>query len=147
MTDAPGPQGSDRFLDKLVVEAALPTGWTLHTRLRYKTNIGPERTIQVPEGFSTDLASIPRLLRPLITKNGPSRYAAVVHDYLYRLAGTGPKAVPRTEADMIFREAMLDMEVPKWKMFLMHKGVQGLGFIAFNKRKKELNVDETDSER
>lgn len=41
--------------------------------------------IQVPAGFITDLASIPRALRnlPFLDPNGISRRPAVMHDWLY----------------------------------------------------------------
>jgi Protein of unknown function (DUF1353) len=41
--------------------------------------------LQVPVGFRTDLASIPRLFRnlPFLDPDGLSRRPAVVHDFLY----------------------------------------------------------------
>lgn len=49
--------------------------------------------IEVPVGFRTDLASIPRLFRnlPFLDPNGRSRRPAVVHDWLYAVQTT-PKA-------------------------------------------------------
>lgn len=133
-------KGSQRFKDPLMLEALLPKGWKLLRRLRYRTNVGKQRVIQVPREFHTDLASIPRALRRLVTKDGPNRYAAVVHDYLYSLAGMGPKGVPRKQADMIFEEAMIDVGVPRWKRFLLHKGVRAGGWMAYNKHKRKNRI-------
>lgn len=130
----------DRFLDPLILEAILPKGWRVSRRFRYQTDIGKQRTIQIPVGFQTDLASIPRIFRSFVTKDGPSRYAAVVHDYLYSLKGKGPKGVPRQDADNIFREAMISVKVPRWKRVVMHRAVQGFGWILFNKEPKGLNI-------
>ncbi len=128
---------SDRFEDDLILKATLPKGWVVQAQFRYTTNIhtahGGAFRIVVPAGFPTDLASIPRIFRGLVTKNGPSRYAAVVHDYLYSLKGNGPKGVTRAQADNIFREAMASLGVPKWKMVAMHRAVQGFGWMIFNK--------------
>lgn len=126
--------GSDRFYDVLNLDAALPTGWTLGKQFRYRTDLHTPGYITVPKDFPTDLASIPRALRWLVTKDGPSRYAAVVHDYLYSLKGKGPMGVSRKRADKIFKEAMKDMHVPRWKMALMYRGVRAAGWIAFNKK-------------
>ena len=42
-----------------------------------------KKTIAVPNGFTTDFASIPRALQLFIPKMARHRAAAVVHDYLY----------------------------------------------------------------
>lgn len=62
--------------------------------------------VHVPNGFVTDLASIPRAFWSLIRPEGRHAYAAVVHDYLYWI-----QARPRLEADEILRIAMQDSDV------------------------------------
>ena len=68
--------------------------------------------IEVPVGFETDLASVPRAFRGLIPATGPWQRAAVIHDYLYKTQGaTLPPTLlrgrtPRKTADDIFLEAM-----------------------------------------
>ena len=130
-------EGSLRFHDELILKASRPSGWILASRFRYRTNIGRQRDIQVPVGFNTDLASIPRIVRSLITKDGPNRYAAVLHDYLYSLAGGGPKGTSREDADTIFKEAMIDIGVPRWKIFLLYRGVRVGGWVSFNRHKRK----------
>lgn len=64
-------------------------------------------TIEVPIGMTTDLASIPRALRniPELDPDGPSRRAAVCHDFLYDRAAGRAKGKPF--ADRFLRAAML----------------------------------------
>lgn len=59
-----------------------------------------------------------------------SRYgkAAVLHDYLYQ-----SKLVSRAMADLIFREAMIVLKVPKWQYSLMYWAVRSFGWIRYSK--------------
>src|SRR5947199_120869 len=74
----------------------------------WKPNAGQTfKPVGVPEGFVTDLTSIPKIvwgfnLRP----EGPYAYAAVVHDFLYWTQDRS-----RDEADKIFLIAMGDSKV------------------------------------
>ena len=72
--------------------------WVLMAPLVYYT---VDWAIEVPSGFLTDLASIPRVFWPLVPVNGRHRAAAILHDYLYV---TQP--CTRAEADALFLEAM-----------------------------------------
>lgn len=60
--------------------------------------------LTVPQGFRTDLASIPRVLRnlPFLDPNGLSRKPAAAHDWLYAWRGWGKK-----RADMFLYAALL----------------------------------------
>ena len=60
--------------------------------------------VEVPVGFQTDLASIPRPLRnlPSLDPNGLSRRPAVVHDWLYAWRGW-----TKARADQFLRDALL----------------------------------------
>ena len=69
---------------------------------------GSEYTVTVPAGTLIDFASIPRILRWLFNRFGPSRKAAAIHDYLYQVQyGT------RRLCDEIFREALECRKVGK----------------------------------
>lgn len=63
--------------------------------------------LEVPVGFVTDLASIPRLFRnlPFLDPNGLSRRPAVVHDWLYGSAQGRLKG--KEFADQYLRAALL----------------------------------------
>lgn len=66
-------------------------------------------TVLVPIGFSTDGASVPRLLWAIFPPMGPYLRAAIVHDYLYtRLKAGNPHPVARSRwaADRELRRAM-----------------------------------------
>ncbi len=84
-----------------------------------KTAAGPRSVVIVPNGFVTDLASIPRIFRLLIVKNGKHRPAAIVHDYLCSLR----LDFSRVSADKIFYEAMKVCKVPRIRRRLMYMAV------------------------
>lgn len=88
------------YLDELDLRAIPPDRWQVLNTFRYRTLVGGEKVITVPAGAINNLASIPRLARPLITGMGYDRWAATVHDHLYSIKH------PRAEADAIFREAL-----------------------------------------
>lgn len=97
---------SNGFLTQLDLRAYQPNEWLVINPLQYRSISGALYT--VPAGFVTDLASIPAMVRVIISPNGPSRRAAVLHDWLYCLhAGT------RQEADALFLEA-LEAEGVNW---------------------------------
>lgn len=91
-----------------------------------KTKSG--KLIEVPAGFQTDFASVPRLFWRLIPPWGPYSPAAVVHDYLY---ATG--IVSRKEADQIFLELMTRLGVAPWRRNVMYAAVRVAGASRYNK--------------
>lgn len=86
-------------------------------------------TVTVPHGFRTDLASIPNALAFLYDPAGRHQQAAVFHDYLY-----ATRKVRRFEADAIFRVAMIDSGVAKWRALTMYYAVRMFGWLAWGKR-------------
>lgn len=79
-------------------------GWQLNHALIYYSDF-LNRRITVPKGYTTDLASVPRLFRFIVpVANAKNRKAAVVHDYLcdhgYKMG------VAQHETDKVFREAL-----------------------------------------
>lgn len=71
----------------------------------------------VPKGFSTDLASVPRLPGAYVLFGGKARRSAILHDYLYELR------YPRAWADDVFRAAMAH-EVGPVARYVMWLGVR-----------------------
>ncbi|MEL6204374.1 MAG: DUF1353 domain-containing protein [Pseudomonadota bacterium] len=67
--DAAKRRGGD-----FILAADYHAGWT--------DGAGVDHEIVVPQGMLTDLASVPRLFRGLISRTGPWVEAAVVHDFL-----------------------------------------------------------------
>ncbi|MEE9223095.1 MAG: DUF1353 domain-containing protein [Nitrosomonadaceae bacterium] len=103
------------------------TGWTLLNDVIYKASDGT--VIVIPTGSRTDLASIPRHLRPWFS-NMDYRIAvsAVLHDHLYN----GDR---RKHADKLFLEALRSQGVGRIKSKLMYLGVRAGGVKPFNKNK------------
>jgi len=129
-----------KFTDILTV-SPLADGKTWVTKKEFGYDIGKEgsgNSIDVPIGFKTDFASVPRFLWVFLPRWGKYGNAAVIHDYCYwnqnRL---------RKESDMIFREAMEVLEVPEYNIFLMYWAVRLFGWLAWsgNKRRKKKGIN------
>ena len=94
-------------------------------------HIGSEdsnEVISIPEGYLTDLASIPRVVRWLIPKLGKHAQAAVIHDFMYQY-----HVYPQKRCDEIFLEAMGVLKVPLWKRRLMFRALRIGGWVAYGR--------------
>jgi len=126
-----------KFTDILTV-SPLADGRTWVTRKEFGYDIGKEdsgNSIDVPIGFMTDFASIPRPLWAFLPRWGKYGNAAVIHDYCY-----WEQRFTRKESDIIFREAMQVLEVPGYKRFLIYHAVRLGGWLAWsgnNQKKKQ----------
>lgn len=110
-----------RFLTSCVLEVADNQDdgkWILREKLTYLSEAA-RRTIDVPAGFRTDLASVPRLPVVYLLCGDCAREAAVVHDYLYTT-----HQVDRATADAVLREASAVTGVATWRRWLMYWGVR-----------------------
>lgn len=107
----------------------LPDEWILDEPLVYVTEAGGRLT--VPQGFVTDLASIPRLLYTVIPVNGKHRSAAILHDWLYET-----QRLSREACDALFLEAMGASGV-RWSLrWAMYMGVRVGGWVSWNSRRR-----------
>lgn len=98
-------------------------------------------TITMPAGMQTDLASIPRILWPILPPDGPWGEAALPHDLCYRSLGAmtwhshvgRSRAEPysRAECDQILLEGMTALGVPPWKREVIYLGVRVGGGAGF----------------
>jgi hypothetical protein len=93
-------------------------------------NDGTQEII-VPEGFETDLASIPRVPVAYMMWGDRAHREAVLHDYLYSI-GAEPD-LPRGECDKLFRYAMILRGNPRWIYQSMYFGVRIGGMSGFKK--------------
>jgi hypothetical protein len=110
-----------RFLSKCVLEVADDQDdgkWILMADLHYESDAAV-RTITVPAGFQTDLASVPRLPFVYLLCGDCAREAAVVHDRLYTT-----HEVDRATADQVLFEASGVTGVALWRRCLMWAGVR-----------------------
>lgn len=96
--------------------------------IRWEPNAGQTfKPVAVPEGFVTDLTSIPRVFWQVLRPEGRYAYAAVVHDYLY-----WEQNRPREEADQILKIAMEDSKVDPKLIETIYLAVRTFGQAAWD---------------
>lgn len=129
------PTTAGGFDSQLSVRTVTPTTWSLMFPLVWRGTKGD--CFEVPVGFTTDFATIPRFLVWKVLPYGPYTRAAVLHDWLLTELATwerngrtlrdtegrtidgGPPASSR-DTDGIFRVAMRDLGTPwftRWQMW------------------------------
>lgn len=92
--------------------------------LRYYSKI-LGKVIEVPKGYRTDFASVPRIFWIIIPPFGRYHRAAVIHDYLYELGGS--TGVDSKTAAKVFHEAMVIAGVNRVKAITMYYMVRWFG--------------------
>ena len=99
----------------------------------WSPNPGQEqyRSVDVPRGFVTDFASIPRIFWTILPPDDRYTYAAVLHDYLYWTQTTS-----RADADMVFKFAMEDHKVNAITIQAVYLGVRAGGQGAWDENAK-----------
>ncbi len=122
-----------RFTELLVV-TPLPDGknWVIRKDFGYAVGKKEsEEIIDVPIGFVTDFASVPRLLWWLFPKWGKYGHAAIIHDYLY-----WDQKYSKKRADEIFLEAMQALKTGKIKSYILYWSVSWFGYFAWKSNQK-----------
>lgn len=111
------------FTEILLAETEADRRWRLARPLIFRVGFynGGLR-VRVPKDFTTDFASVPRLLWPIFPPSGRWNRAAIVHDFLY-----SQPQVSRFLADAVFREAMAKLGVPWWRRVVMYYAVRFFG--------------------
>jgi hypothetical protein len=89
-------------------------------------------TIEVPVGFMTDFATVPRLFWSLLPQWGKYGNASVIHDWLY-----WDQSRPRAQADRIFLEGMMVLQVGLLTRYAMFYAVQWLGWLAWHRNRMD----------
>ena len=93
----------------------------------------PGFQIIIPEGFETDLASVPRVPIVFMLWGDRAHREAVLHDYLYRT-----DAIPlleKEDADWMFREAMIGQGCSWFTYQPMYLAVRAAGGSSFHRMK------------
>lgn len=129
-----------RFLNDLRVEKlAQPEAWRVLEPFAAEIEAEPGeviparylakgRRIEVPAGYTTDFASVPRLPLAYLLAGNTAHRSALLHDWLYtRQAG-------RAFADAVFLAAMRAEGVPWWRRALMYAAVRVAGGPAYASR-------------
>lgn len=111
-----------RYVGELVVKPTEIAGdWCLVKPYGYITFVRQRwHEIQVPSGFVTDFASVPRPFRALYESWGAYGHASVIHDYLC----DNPDVYTRKYADDVFLEAMKTSGVPARHRRVLYAGVR-----------------------
>ncbi len=116
------------FTSRLVLEADdAPGRWLVRRPLIWED---PKRgRIIVPDGFSTDLASIPKAVRclPGLDPNGCSRRPGVLHDWLY-----SESFYARKLADQLLLSALRADGTPLIPAVLIYLSVRAFGWIFWD---------------
>lgn len=121
------------FVTRLVLEAADdPEDKLWVVREDFRVSVDFELFI-VPEGYITDLASVPRVPLAYWLAGGRARKAAVFHDYLYSIKK------PKAFADLCFYHGMR-REGVSWPVAnLMYAAVAAFGRGAYDAKSEPLN--------
>ncbi|MGL5715709.1 MAG: DUF1353 domain-containing protein [Paraclostridium sp.] len=94
--------------------------------------------MEVPVGFLTDLASVPKAFWSIVPPDGPYREAAVIHDFLY----SGLKVpypfdkLDRVGADKLFLYCMKKLDVPVHLRTTMYTMVRLFGAKYYRNKNK-----------
>lgn len=123
-----------KFHDELLLLKSGECTWVVEAPLRfYSARLG--RTVKVPAGFVTDLASIPRGLWNIFPKVGKQDRASVVHDCGYSgslIDALGnPILLKKEQIDFLFYEGMQADGVGKVSAWLMWRAVKLFGRTHF----------------
>lgn len=127
--------------DPLRVEYLDGRKWKLVENFTYIHDKEPWGYVDVPAGFLTDFASIPRALWAALPPTGQYGKAAVIHDWLYfsgQIEGRDAQLHPitRGNADAIFREAMDDLGVPRMLRWTIWSAVRAGGSAIWERRRR-----------
>jgi hypothetical protein len=111
-----------RFTDPVWLEPFGDDDWIVRRESAWEVgHVGSREFVVIPEGFVSDLASVPNLLRWLIPSYGRHTQAAVLHDRLYR---HDDHDYTRSQSDRMFYEAMLALGVWKPRAWIMWLAVR-----------------------
>lgn len=105
-----------------------------------------EGRIEVPMNFVTDYASTPWFLWWILPPFGPYKFAAVIHDYLYktRKFGGGWKGWRRAD-NCLYRAMCAVPKKPRWSQrSAIWVGLLLGGWLAFWKAGKQLEAVQND---
>ncbi|WP_370323858.1 DUF1353 domain-containing protein [Euzebya sp.] len=105
----------------VVVKQLTSSTWELVETVVYQ---GREETFEVPAGFVTDFASVPRVFTWLLPRYGTYTRAAILHDWF---CDTG--VVSRADADGLFRRMMRELGVSVVRRWMMWAAVRAASHL------------------
>ena len=117
------------FTTPFVGELVGKNKWKVFKEFDYHVGSYPSlEIIHVPIDFITNFASVPRIFWFIISPIDDHGKAAVVHDYLYTIG-----YAKRSVCDKIYLEALIVLNVAKWKRTIMYWGVKYFGWYNWMK--------------
>ena len=100
--------------------------WMLAAPMNY--TVGRSKIeINVPQGFVTDFASVPRFLWGALPPQDEYMLPAVIHDYLY-----WEQPCTKKQADNLLAIAMMEQKVDRWKQNAVYSAVARFGSDAWD---------------
>lgn len=102
---------------------------------------------EIPAGFFTDFASVPRIFWPLIPPQGEAQPPSVVHDYFYTVHPKSDEMTMEEErlfADNLFRDQLIERGISKWQVNIMYRMVRLFGkyrFEHYGKSRKRVRLE------
>jgi hypothetical protein len=137
-TDATAPISYNHLASRVLGKDV----WNVASQFTYYTDVLHERHwVEIPLGFLTDGASVPRLFWNLLPPWGQYGNAAIVHDYLcenLKLTDASGETVDidRTTADQILNEAMKVLETSTIKRILIYGAVRCYFYLSKVKKRR-----------
>lgn len=118
--------------------------YEIQKKFEYYRETDKNIIITIPESFTTDFASIPRIFWSIFPPFGKYTKAAVLHDFLCEAylakakwnevsTSKDPRFVKRKEADMIFLEAMAATDVNKFTRNTLYFFVRAYAWFKYGK--------------
>ncbi|ELY9760991.1 DUF1353 domain-containing protein [Salmonella enterica] len=118
-----------KFTTPAILEMLEHYRWRVYEPFEFYLSDDNSDVIEVPAGFVTDLATIPRIFWAFMPPDGKYAKAAIIHDYLYDNA-----LRTKQEADRIF--GMKVLGVPRWKRTIMYWAVRLFGRGNYRRRQQ-----------
>lgn len=115
------------FLGPLYLRYQGDGRWKLTQSLTYKSD---GRSYTAPQGFETDLDSVPRIPILHAWLNSRATKSAVIHDTLYW------RREDRKHADEVFLSAMKTEGVQPWRRFPIYWAVRSFGWLAYRRHRR-----------
>ena len=117
-----------QFLTALDVSLKTDKIWVLAKPLKYYSEM-LGKTIEVPEGFETDFASVPRLPIVYTLWGNQTHREPILHDWGYRK----DSGLTFSQANKLFLEAMEATGKPFYIRYPMYYAVCACGYPSFHK--------------
>jgi hypothetical protein len=101
--------------------------------------------VEIPKGFITDAASIPRIFWNILSDTDPDiEYPSFVHDLLYSVHGKLPdRTLTRDQCDHVIREQMLVLNCPRWKANAVYEALHLFGWHGWNQHTPAYKLERT----